>query len=359
MIMSMSIVGIGTALPSHRIEQVDAAEIAQKFNCKTPDEEQFFRDLYERAGVKTRHCVILDASEGELSTRQSFFSDVEPTTSDRMRLYEAKAADLAVAASKEALENARISADRVTQVITVTCSGFYSPGLDVALIKRLALPPGVGRTQVGFMGCHGTINGLRVAKAFVDADPSACVLLCATELCSLHHQYEFTPGKIIANALFADGAAALVCLAGEPGSRSIQVDATGSTIVENTEDAMGWRIGDHGFEMTLASRVPRLIAENVRPWLDSWLASYGQCIATIGAWAVHPGGPKILAAFGEATGLEQSALATSYEVLARYGNMSSPTILFILDRLRQIQAPPPWLAIGFGPGLAIEAALLS
>jgi prepilin-type processing-associated H-X9-DG protein len=357
--MSMSIAGIGTALPSHRINQADAVEVAQGFNCETPVEEQFIRDIYERAGVETRHCVILDASEGELSSRQSFFSRVEPTTLDRMRLFEARAAELAVAASGAALADARISADRITHVVTVTCSGFYAPGFDVALIKRLGLPPGVGRTQIGFMGCHGAINGMRVAKAFVDADPSACVLLCATELCSLHHQYDFEPGKIIANALFADGSAAIVGLREGNGPASFQVVATGSTILDNTEDAMGWRIGNHGFEMTLASRVPRLIAENLRPWLEAWLGSQGQSVATIGSWAVHPGGPKILAAFSMATGLDRLALAPSYEILARYGNMSSPTILFILDRLRQSQAPRPWLAIGFGPGLAIEAALLA
>jgi predicted naringenin-chalcone synthase len=357
--MSMFIAGIGTALPSHRINQADAAEVAQGFNCETPVEEHFIRRIYRRAGVETRHCVILDASEGELSSRQTFFSRVEPTTLDRMRLYEARAAELAVAASGRAMEDARIMADRVTHVITVTCSGFYAPGLDIALIKGLSLPRGVGRTQVGFMGCHGAINGMRVAKAFVDADPSACVLLCATELCSLHHQYEFNAGKIIANALFADGAAALICLGIGSAPSTIRLVATGSTIVEDTEDAMGWRIGNHGFEMTLASRVPRLIAENLRPWLESWLASQGQSVATMGSWAVHPGGPRILAAFGEATSLDRSVLAPSYEILARYGNMSSPTILFILDRLRLMQAPRPWLAIGFGPGLSIEAALLS
>jgi prepilin-type processing-associated H-X9-DG protein len=358
--MSMSIVGIGTALPPHRISQADAAEIAQGYSCTTPDEERFFREIYERAGVETRHCVILDGSDGDVSSRQSFFGDVEPTTLDRMRAYESRAADLAVAAARAALEDARIEPRRVTHVITVTCSGFYAPGFDVALIKRLGLDPGTSRTQIGFMGCHGAINGIRVARAYLDADPTACVLLCAAELCSLHHQYEFHPGKIIANALFADGAAAIVGVGGVAETAApYSVVATGSTIVEDTEDAMGWRIGNHGFEMTLASRIPRLIAQNLRPWLDAWLAREGLSVASVGSWAVHPGGPRILAAFGEATGLDRAVLEPSYGVLARYGNMSSPTILFILDRLRHTQAPLPCVALGFGPGLAIEAALLA
>jgi predicted naringenin-chalcone synthase len=209
------------------------------------------------------------------------------------------------------------------------------------------------------MGCHGLLNGLRVARAFVEADASACVLLCAVELCSLHHQYDWDSDQIVANALFADGAAALVVLSGEAQTaRAFRLQATGSTLIDDSEDAMSWRIGDHGFTMTLSPRVPELIGRHVRPWLADWLALHGLTLATVGSWAVHPGGPRILSSFGEAVGLDRSALDPSYRVLAEFGNMSSPTIAFILQRLRQAQAPRPCVALAFGPGLAAEVALL-
>jgi len=243
----------------------------------------------------------------------------------------------------------------------VSCTGFHAPGFDSVLIKEVGLSRGVARTHVGFMGCHGLLNGLRVANAFLGSDPAACVLLCAVELCSLHHQYGWDAEKIVANALFADGAGALVGVAGPAGGAvdSYRVVATGSTLVDDSEDAMGWRIGDHGFEMILSPRVPDLIARHVRPWLERWLAGQGLTIETVGSWAVHPGGPRILSSFGEATGLDRAALEPSYRVLAEYGNMSSPTVLFILNRLLSAGAARPCVAIAFGPGLAVEAALLA
>jgi predicted naringenin-chalcone synthase len=209
------------------------------------------------------------------------------------------------------------------------------------------------------MGCHGAINGLRVARAIVGADPAACVLLCCAELCSLHHQYDLDPSTIIANALFADGAAAVVCGAGDDADGSAyRVVATGSTLVDDSEDVMSWRIGDHGFAMTLSAKVPKLIARHLRPWLDGWLGSHGLRVDSVPAWAVHPGGPRILTAFSEATGVGRDGIEASYRVLARYGNMSSPTVLFVLDELRSNGAPRPCVAMAFGPGLAVEAALL-
>ncbi|WP_422924250.1 type III polyketide synthase [Singulisphaera sp. PoT] len=358
------IAGIGTALPQHRIAQADAAEIAQQFSCETPAQERLFQAMYRKAGVEGRHCVVLDASEGDLAGRQSFFNQgQDPTTFDRMRKYEAEAGHLAVSAAKVALDDAGIDPGRVTHLITVTCTGFYSPGFDISLIKQLPLSPEVARTQVGFMGCHGLLNALRVAKSFLDADPSACVLVSAVELCSLHHQYGWNPDKIVANSLFADGSAALVAVASPSGlnERSpapYRVVGTGSTLIEDSEDAMSWRIGNHGFEMTLSPRVPELIGRHLLPWLEPWLAKYGQSLATIGSWAIHPGGPRILSAVHEATGLDRSALEVSQRVLAECGNMSSPTILFILDRLYRARAPRPCVALAFGPGLMVEAAFL-
>ena len=357
--MNTTIAGIGTALPRHRISQSDAGEIAKHYSCETAAQQRLFLTLYRRAGVEGRNCVVLDTSEGPLEGRQSFYAATPPSTLERMRKYEAEAGALAITASSAALEDAVIEPGRVTHVVTVSCSGFYAPGFDIALVKHLHLPSSVARTHLGFMGCQGALNGLRVARAFLDADPTACVLLCALELCSLHHQYGWDAERIVANALFADGAAAVVALGG-PSARSTdyRIVATGSTLIDDSEDAMSWRIANHGFEMTLSPRVPDLICQHLRPWLEGWLGQQALDLASVGSWAVHPGGPRILSAFGEATGLDQRCLQISHQVLADHGNMSSPTILFILEELRKASAPRPCVALAFGPGLTIEAALL-
>jgi predicted naringenin-chalcone synthase len=228
----------------------------------------------------------------------------------------------------------------------------------------LGLTPSTQRIQVGFMGCHGAINGLRVASALTAADPTARVLLVAVELCSLHYRFHWDSERIIANALFGDGAAAVVLGGERPAQqntphRNWNIAATGSTLIPDSQDAMTWRIGDHGFEMTLHGRVPDLIQQHLRPWLTQWLAERGHTLDSIGSWAIHPGGPRILSAIEESLGLPRDATAVSREILTSFGNMSSPTVLFIVDRLRQQNAPLPCVALGFGPGMFAEAALFT
>jgi predicted naringenin-chalcone synthase len=242
----------------------------------------------------------------------------------------------------------------ITHLITVTCTGFQSPGIDYALIRGLGLSPNVERTQVGFMGCHGALNGLRVASAFASADSQAVVLLAAVELCSMHYYYGSRADRLIANAIFADGAGAVV---GTGGDGPWRVDATGSCLIPDSADDMAWVIGDHGFEMTLSRKVPGKIAVHLKPWLDGWLVRHGLSVEAVGSWAIHPGGPKILSAVEEGLNLSEGAMAASRGVFTDYGNMSSPTVLFILNRLRNANAPRPCVALGFGPGLVAEASL--
>jgi predicted naringenin-chalcone synthase len=358
----MVIAGIGTALPRYAIDQSDAADIVRQYSCETEAQERLFQRFYDHSGVARRHSVLLDRPDGRLEERQSFYLESNPTTRERMRRYEQEAGVLAVTASGRALEDSGVPAGSITHVISVTCSGFYSPGFDIALVRELGLEPGVARTQVGFMGCHGALNGLRVAQAFAVADPGACVLLCAVELCSLHHQYGWNVEQIVANALFADGAGAVVCVGSEHRDRAktgcYQFLGSGSTVIDDSEEAMSWRIGDHGFEMTLSRRVPELIGQHLRPWLEGWLGEKGLTVGKVGSWAVHPGGPRILSAVGETLGLERGLLEVSHQVLAECGNMSSPTLLFILERLMRAGAKRPCVALAFGPGLAVEAAVL-
>mgnify|MGYP002629728123 CR=1 FL=1 len=366
--------GLGTAVPAHSISQDDAAEMAVGFCCRTAQQTRLLPALYRRTGVRTRHSVTLQASTNGEPAQQSFYADARdeedagPLTSVRMDRYETEAGQLACIAAGRAIENSGIDAQDITHLITVSCSGFNAPGFDISLITDLPLNASVERTHVGFMGCHGALNGLRVARAFIRADPNSVVLLCAVELCSLHQQYGWNPEQIVANALFADGAAAAAVLTSDAGldsdnavparTHTATLTSNASYVVPDSTDFMSWRIRDNGFEMTLSAKLPELIRTNLNDWLSSWLSGAGLTPDDITAWAVHPGGPRVLSATGEALGLPAEQLQPSRDVLAAYGNMSSPTVLFILNRLTQQILKGPCVMLGYGPGITIEAALL-
>ena len=364
----MKIIAIGTATPKHVATMEDRFQISQKMYRGTDKERRVLPKLYEKSRVQQRHSCILDSSSGDLMKRQNLYESVEeqpdykgPDTLKRMQAYQEHATVLAVQACQQALAQANLAADRITDLVTVSCSGFHAPGFDLDLIEQLPLNRFTSRTHVGFMGCHGGLNGLRAATAYTKANPAAAVLLCATELCTLHYQYEGGADQIVANALFADGAMALV---GFPNS-SIHSTETGwrvaastSYVIPDSAEMMTWSIGNHGFEMTLSSALPQLIHDQIRPWLSQWLATHDLSIEEIRGWAVHPGGPRILAAFHEAVDLPADALRHSYNVLQNYGNMSSATVFFILQQMMQEENHLPCVALGFGPGITVEAALL-
>jgi predicted naringenin-chalcone synthase len=365
MSLGFCIAGVGTSAPQHVVEQWDAAQWASQVCGFTERQQRLVPALYRRSGVRVRHSVLLECSTNGQPAQQSFYpaaastDDRGPSTSARMRRYEAHAPQLALEAAQAALQDAATAPQEITHLVTASCSGFCAPGIDIQLIHELGLPATTARTHVGFMGCHGALNALRVAKAFADGDPAARVLLCAVELCTLHHQYGWNPERIVSNALFADGAAALVGWQGASnGADRWRVSASGTAVLPESADCMSWRIGDNGFEMDLSARVPEVIAQSLRPWLEEWLESHGLNIDRVASWAVHPGGPRILQACTEAIGLKTDRLAASYEVLAEFGNMSSPTVLFVLDRLRMQNAPRPCVLVAFGPGMVVETALV-
>ena len=193
--MSFIIEGIGTAVPRHSIKQEDAATFAMACCESDAEKRHLVPALYRRSGVKNRHSVILTGSANGESAQQDFYQPMDdtlergPTTARRMQAYGDSAAELAIGATADALSKTETLASETTHLVTVSCSGFSAPGFDIALINELGLPASVSRTHIGFMGCHGALNGLRVAKAYAEADRAARILLCAVELCSLHHQY--------------------------------------------------------------------------------------------------------------------------------------------------------------------------
>ncbi len=362
--MSFRIHGIGTASPEFSISQEHAVQLAGAYGCVTDEQRRQMKALYRLTRVRSRSSVLLDSDSRDGFPAHAFFPPMQhdedrgPTTAERMARYETDAPPLAARAAAAALADAGWAADTVTHLVTVSCTGFAAPSVDVGLIRRLGLRPTVARTHVGFMGCHGALNGLRVAQGLAETSAEARVLVCAVELCSLHFQYGWHVEWLVSNAIFSDGAAAVVG-ASAPGASSGDwtLVASGAALLEDSAELMSWRIGNHGFEMALSPRVPGVIERALRPWLDEWLSSQGTAVEQIATWALHPGGPRILEACAQAIGLGRDDYAISREVLGEFGNMSSPTILFILDRLRRRDASRPCVAIGFGPGLAVEAAL--
>ncbi|MEX0818179.1 MAG: type III polyketide synthase, partial [Pirellulaceae bacterium] len=347
--MSFQILGIGTAVPEHVMTQDEALAMSAQLICRTDREARLLRMMFRRAGVEKRHtCVPHRVAYDWASDSATPGASAGRSTSERMRLYAAHAGPLAMRAAADSLSVAGVAPDAITHLITVSCTGFDAPGIDVQLLEQLGLPRTTERLHVGYMGCHGALNGLRAARGLVAAEPAAKVLLCAVELCSLHYQLRWDDERILGNALFADGAAALV--GATATSDGPLAAANGSRLLDQSSDSITWRIGDHGFEMTLSSEVPQLIRQQLRPWLAEWLARHDESFASIKAWAVHPGGPRILDAVEAALELDPHALSASRAVLSQYGNMSSPTVLFILKELLARGTSRPCVALGFGPG---------
>ena len=359
-----TILAQGEGLPDHAIQQPDAAQYAIDYLDLDEQQQKLLPALYRMTGVKRRHSVVLDDVDGD-KTMQHFFpkasskEDRGPSIGDRMKCYEEEAPKLAKKSTKEALEKSGVSADEITHLITVSCSGFGTPGVDIHLIDYLGLRRTVERVHVGFMACHGALNAIKVAQGIAESNPDAVILLCAVETCSLHYHYPWDAERVVANALFADGSAAIVGrgLEAEDGGDAWHVRATGSCLIPESGEGIKWQIRDHGFEIGLSPKVPDLIEGSLKPWTEEWLGEHGYTIDDIKTWAVHPGGPRILSASAKALGLEKERLAVSREVLQQFGNMSSPTILFIVNRLREREAETPCVALAFGPGLMAEAVL--
>lgn len=377
------IVGIGLATPQHTLDQSQAARLAVATTLADPSQRQLVEGLFARAGVSSRACAILSSTQPDRATPdQTLYapsmsaSDAWPSTATRMALYREHAGTLSVLAARRALEDAKVDARDITHLITVSCTGLEAPGVDVELMTALYLDAGVQRLNLGFMGCHGGIVATRAAAALVESVRGGIgeprpprVLAVCTELCSLHFQRTARGDQHVANALFGDGCAAIVVGASSSAADAggLFIRSTSSRLFPDSTGAMGWRIGDHGFEMMLDRSVPALLQERLADWIWPWLRSEmgSGATATDIDWCVHPGGPRVLDAVQRGLGLDATALELSRGVLHDHGNMSSATVLFILDRMRVSTADRPSggvrpiMMLAFGPGLTGEAALLT
>jgi predicted naringenin-chalcone synthase len=349
-----SLLGLGTAVPDLAMRQSDWIPIADRIAPATVDRAVTER-LARRSGIESRHCETADRPESP-TFYPSDPAGLGPTTSERMARFARAARPLASRAARQALDRSETMPSQITHVVTASCTGFQAPGPDQWLIEDLSIPPNARRVNVGFMGCHAAVNALAVAAALARTDPQARVLVCCVEICSVHLHYGDRLDRLIANTLFSDGAAAAVV-----GARTgaAVLEAFDSVIIPDTHDEMAWTVGNHGFEMTLGARVPEILQARVGPWVGSMLARPDMRSSHVGGWAIHPGGPRVIEAVLASMQLPEGAGAHSRDILRRFGNMSSATLLFILDQLERDRVPRPWVGMAFGPGLVGESLLVT
>lgn len=323
---------------------------------QTRRDRALFARMADRGGIERRWSVLepnppataaTDASATNAVDRSGFYTPGSfPSTGARMRLYERRAPELAERAVRDL--GIDQSLDRITHLIVVSCTGFVAPGLDLALVDRLGLRPDVERTVVGFMGCYAALNGLKLARHIVRSEPQARVLVVCVELCTLHFQETHDLEKILSFSLFGDGAAAAL-VSNDPVG--FELDSFHTVLVADEPDLITWTIRDQGFDMVLSGKVPATLQRALR----ERSAQVAEDRSEIDAWMVHPGGRSVLDAVAEAFALPSPALQASRSVLARYGNMSSATILFVARELLQSAEPcTRGLAMAFGPGLTAE-----
>lgn len=339
---------IGTAVPHIRIGQDELIdELASLWELSRTRRERWAR-LCRASGIQQRY--------GTRPPREVF----SLPTSARMDIFAEEAPPLAMEAADRAIRDAGINASDVTDLIVVSCTGFSAPGLDVALIERLGLSGNVRRTMIGYMGCFGAITGLRSAIGACAADPDACALVVCCELCSLHLREDQSMENQVATSLFGDGAAAVI-VTGSPseelngaasGPPSLGRLALGATkLLPEGRDWMSWRITDAGFAMTLSKRVPEALEATIASFVEDHFDRIG-----LAGYCVHPGGPGILDAVQRGLSLpNEDALRSARTVLCQKGNMSSGTVLFVLEEAMRAGEPLPALLLAFGPGLTIEA----
>lgn len=370
-----AILAIGTAVPPYRVEQAALAHWMIKSLDYPRGLSTWLDRLYNRSGITTRYSCLPDADYPPEQSRwgpHRTFAEA-PTTAERMVIYEREATDIAVAAGAQAIADASArtneSADdiraSITHVIAVSCTGFFAPGIDQQIVRGLALPIGAERTIIGFMGCAAAFNALRTAHHIVSTQPAARVLIVCVELCTIHIQPGVRPVNLVVASLFSDGAAA--CIVGQPTAQQrtagdyFAIQRLHTELSPATEDFMVWRIGDHGYTLALSTQIPESIAEVAPRGLARLLPTN---VPQPAFWAIHPGGRAIVERLAELFELPPDALAPSYSVLRDYGNMSSPTVLFVLhkhrDQLRRTAAAPSsGVAMAFGPGLVTEMAYLT
>lgn len=374
--MVVTLRSLEVAVPDTILEQEQVRDVF----ASQPDISRLATRLvsasFNSSGIDRRYSAVTEMdlrARPEADHSPQFFDPasqqiLNPSTGTRNDVYVREASRLYVEAAAAALEASDgLDKTDVTHVITVSCTGFFSPGPDYLIVRGLDLEPSVQRYHLGFMGCYAAFPAMRQAKTICEADPDAVVLVVSVELCSIHVRVSDDPDTILGSSLFGDGAAAAVITGRDfEGDRGLQLDHFETVLTPVGEEAMAWNIGDNGFEMVLGTYVPKIIDEHIVGALAPLLAhdktlnqrTYNE----IEHWAIHPGGRSILDKVEAKLELDSSQLIPSREVLRQYGNMSSATVMFVLKEILEQPGSGDGERIGsmaFGPGLTVETGLFT
>jgi len=358
------ILNISTAVPEHKIESNDLMRFyTQAF---APGEGNDFikklNFLNKKTKINTRYSCLPDykGDTYELYTEGNFKQPVEK----RMELYRKKIVPLATDAIDKLFAQSDVKPADITHLITVSCTGLMAPGLEFMIAEQYGLQH-TEKSAVNFLGCYAALKAIKQAHYIAQSNPQACVLIVCAELCSLHFYPSAAEEDIIANLLFADGASAVV-ICGNKNKLAenkvvLQIDDIGTGYIPNTADLMTWNLSSTAFRMHLSPKVVDAIKGNIHEAVGGFL---GNTIAETDYWAIHPGGVKIVEAVQESLNLTDNNVADSMSIMQQYGNMSSPTILFILDSIfnkikANEQESKSIFSCAFGPGLNIEMLRLS
>lgn len=319
--------------------------------------------LYHQSGIETRYSVIPDYTR---SFREwEFYPPTEnlepfPSLETRMKWYRQYAAPLSLQSIQRCLEG-KVRPAEITHLITVSCTGMSAPGLDLELVEALGLPATVFRTSVNFMGCYAAVHALKLADALASSCSGARVLIVCTELCTLHFQQEPTVDNMLSSLLFADGSASALVVSDEHPDKGLRLKGFYSEIVPEGKKEMTWDLSSTGFRMTLTSYVTDLIRADFAGLVGNALEKNQLRRDEVSHWCVHPGGKKILDAIYKSLSFTNGHLDDSFAVLKEFGNMSSPTILFVLQRIMaalDYNRPNCIFGAAFGPGLTMETFIV-
>lgn len=354
------IISIATAVPEYCHRQEDIIEFMAKIYKLEPTAKRKLAFLYHHSGIETRYSVIDDYSLPEdkwdfLPLNGNSF----PTLEERMKIFDEEALKLSLNAIKKCIDGF-ITQEEITHLITVSCTGMSAPGLDLQIAEVLGLSPNVFRTSINFMGCYAAIHALKLAKLICDAEPDANVIIADTELCTLHFQQEYTTDNVASGLLFADGSSAVLVSNKLQSANAITLAGFFSHVAFKGKKDMAWELSSNGFLMTLSGYIPQLIKEDIDTLVTASLNHHKINKSEITHWCIHPGGKKIIEAIEKKLNLTEIDLHYSNKVLAKYGNMSSSTVLFVLEEMmHNMQQNAKIFGVAFGPGLTMETFLAS
>lgn len=356
--MSPSIISVATAVPPHAIRQQDARDFAAHLFAGAIRDDARLLDVFTNVEIETRYaCRPLQ-----------WFAE-KHTFAEKNACYVEEAVRLGGDVARLALERARLGPEDIDHFVFVSSTGIATPSVDALIANTTGFRADMRRTPIWGLGCAGGAAGLSRARDFALADPSARVLLVALELCTLTFlSSDLSTRNLVAASLFGDGAAAVVVAGGavtsraHNGTRALSLRASHSTLWKDTLDVMGWELEEAGLRVVFSRSIPSIVVEHVRPSMEAFLASHGLSLADVRHVVAHPGGIKVLRAYADALELAPAALAHARDVLRRFGNMSSPSCLFVLERFLaagDIAEGDYTVVMALGPGFSAEYVLVS